>query len=487
MEQNYQVDAGEFVDITSEGIEQIQGYEDNIFNDETKPYSSGKRSWGTLSYATLWVGLIVSIPVYMLASGLLANGMNWWQAVFTIVLGHTIVMVPAVVLGHFGTKYGTNYVLLSKFTFGPRGNIFPTLVRGVLGCFWFGIQAWIGGVALNSIISSLVPAYNAIAHHGILSFLIFLSFNIIIGIKGSNFMSFISKNVSVLLILLSLIVIIWGTKAAGGISNVFSSPIAQGDGQNFWKTFLPALTAMIAFDSTLAINMSDFTRHARSQKAQIVGQLIGAPITTLFIVLVGLFGTVGSASVFGQAIWDPSVLVSKFDNPAIVIVFSVFICLAVLSTNVAGNLIPPAMVMNTLWPKVFKYKTAVFTVGVISFLLMPWKILANPSSYYGFINTVATLLGPMTGIYMVVYMKKIKTDLSIVDLYRKDGGRYFYTSGWNVEGVVILLVTTLFVLSGKFFSQVSFLYDSSYIIGACLASILYVFFDKNHTGGLYDY
>lgn len=352
-----------------------------------------------MSFVTLWVGIIVSIPVYMLASGLLSNGMNWWQSLFTVVLGHTTVMIPAVLLGHFGTKYGANFPLLSKFTFGPKGNVFPSLVRGVLGCFWFGIQSWIRGVALNSIIVRIVPYYANISCNLIVSFIIFLSLNVLIGLKGSWFIKVIENYLAIILIILCFAVVVWATTLAGGLGNVLGHAAAQGNVNNFWKAFWPALTSMIAFDSTIALNMSDFTRHANSQKSQIAGQFIGAPFTTAFIVMVGIFGSVGSALAFGEVIWDPATLVSRFDNPTIVIIFSSLIVAAVLTTNVAGNLIPPGIVLSSLWPKVFKYKTAVLVVGVIAVLAMPWRILENPGGYFSFINTVATFLGLMTGIY----------------------------------------------------------------------------------------
>ncbi|MFD1670665.1 NCS1 family nucleobase:cation symporter-1 [Agrilactobacillus yilanensis] len=466
------------VELTPAGLAEIKKYPGNVYSDQTQPYAFEQRTWNTYAFASLWVGIIISIPVYMLASGLLSNGMNWWQALFTVVLGHTIVMVPAVLLGHFGTKYGTNFPLLSKFAFGPKGNVFPTLVRGILGCFWFGIQCWIGGTAVNSILSVLIPGFADLSVNVYLSFGLFLILNIIIGLKGSGFIKFIENYLAVVLIALCFIVIFWGSAKANGFFNVFKNPVAQGNGGNFWHAFWPALTSMIAFDSTIALNMSDFTRHAKSQKDQIIGQLVGSPFTTLFIVLVSIFGSVGSQIAFGTAIWEPATLVSKFDNPVVVIIFSLVILMAVLTTNVAGNLIPAGIVFSSLWGKIVKYKYAILAVGLIGVVTRPWAIIKNPDSYYNFINTVATVLGPMTGIYMVMYARTLKQPINLVDLYRKDGGQYYYTNGWNVSGVVVLILTTIFVLIGKFVPSLHAIYDSSYILGVLLSAILYYVISK---------
>lgn len=474
----YQVENHGVVELTEAGVEKIQQYPNHVYNSQTKPYSFAQRTWGSYAFASLWVGIIISIPVYMLASGLLANGMNWWQALFTVVLGHTIVMVPAVLLGHFGTKYGANFPLLSKFAFGPKGNVFPTLVRGILGCFWFGIQCWIGGTAVNSILSVLIPSFAHLKFGTYIAFGLFLILNIWIGLKGSGFIKVIENYLAIILLVLCFVVLIWGSMRAGGFTNVFRNPVARGNGGNFWHAFWPALTSMIAFDSTIALNMSDFTRHAKSQKSQVVGQLIGSPFTTLFIVLVSIFGSVGSQIAFGTAIWEPATLVSKFDNPIVVVVFSFVILMAVLTTNVAGNLIPAGIVFSSLWGKVVKYKYAIIAVGIFGIITRPWQIIKNPTNYYNFINTVATVLGPMTGIYMVMYLQHFHKDLDLVDLYRKDGGQYYYRNGWNILGVSILILVTLFVLIGKFVPSLHQIYDSSYIIGVLLSTVLYYLFNK---------
>ena len=453
----------------------------NVYSEDSKPLESSKRDWNTITIISLWVGIIVSIPLYMLAGGLIASGMTWSQALFVIVLGHTLVMIPSVLLGHFGTKYAIGYPLLSKLVFGSKGNIFPTLIRAFLGCFWFSVQSWIGGTAINSIIVVLFPSLESLFVVKFLSYIIFLSINIYIGYSGSKALKIFEQTAAPILILLSFAVLIWAYNVAGSFSSIFEYSYKFSNGSNFSKMFFPALTAMIAFDSTIALNISDFTKYVKNQKQQVIGQFIGAPLMTAFIVFVGVCGTVASQIQFGKAIWNPADLVSKFDNPFIVIVFSIFIMIATMTTNIPANLVPPGIIFSSIWTKIFTYKKAILLVGVISIVAMPWKVLENPNNYIFEVNgTLATFLGPMTGIYLASYWREYKTNVVLLDLYRTDGGLYHYNNGWNIIGMITLLLSTLIVLIGKFVDVpiLKAMYESSYVFGLFISLSLYILIIK---------
>lgn len=461
------------VNFTSNELAEITKYK-TVYTNDTKPINLDNRDWSAWNIMTLWIGIMVSIPVYMLASGLIASGMNWWQSLFTIVLGHTIIIVPATLLGHAGTKYGISYPLLSKLVFGPNGNVFPTMVRALLGCFWFGIQCWIGGTAINSLIGAIIPSWNEFSPHLFICYLIFLALNLYIGATGSKAVKFMEDYSAPILVFMGIAVIVWAYRISGGFTALLSHSVAQGNGGSFFKSFFPALTAMIAFDGTIALNISDFTRHAKSQKAQISGQFIGAPIMTAFIVFVGICGTVASAIAFGEPIWNPADLVSKFDNSIVVVLFSIFIMLATLTTNVAANLIAPGIIFSNLFSKVITYKKSIFIIGIIAILVQPWKILENPNNYIFEVNGIlATFLGPMAGIYLASYWLEYKSEIQLVDLYRTDGGKYYYNKGWNYKAIAILFITTTFLLLGRVIEPFRILYDNSYVLGMIISIIAY--------------
>ena len=312
------------VELTDEGVREIQKHK-NIYTDDTRPLALKDREWSVKNYVTLWTGILVSVAVYTMASALLAAGLTWYQALFICVLGHSLVLIPSILLGKFGSRYGTSFPILSKMVFGPKGTAIPTLIRAFMGCLWFGIQNWIGSVAFHAIIVTILPFYANIPGCEFISFAIFVLINFYIGYHGSKAIRFLEDYSAPVLIFLSAVVIVWAVFVAiqsGGISRLFTTAVAGGDGESFWAQFFPSLTSMIAFDATIALNFSDFTRHEKTDGAQVKGQLIGAPIMTAFIVLVGICGTSGSELAFGEAFWNPSELVAQFDNPFIVIILA---------------------------------------------------------------------------------------------------------------------------------------------------------------------
>ena len=477
----FQVQDGDIVELTAAGVEEIQKHKNN-YTDVTKPIGKKERTWGTWDMANLWIGMIVSIAVYQVASGLIVSGMSWAQALFTIVLGHTLVMIFAVILGHFGTKYGVSYPMLCKLVFGSKGTIVPSLVRGILGCFWFGVQAWIGGQALNTILSTFIPLWGNLGFKGLfISFLIFWAMNVYIAGSGSKAVQKLAKFAAPVLIVLSFIVIVWAIACADwSVANLLSEPSIQGaEGADFWKLFFPALSSMIAFDGGIALSMADFTRNNKTQKSQIIGQVAGAPIMTEFISFVGICGTAGASLAFHEAIWEPAVLVSKFDNPLIVVIFSLFIIMAVLTTNVAANLVPPTNVISTLFAKKVSYKTAALIAAVMALFAQPWNALASAYDLiYNVCGLLGALLGPISGLYLVAYLFEHKTKVDLVDLYREDGGKYYYKSGWNVEIIVIFLLFTVIIAAGKFVPALRFVFDNAYVVGSIGAGLVYFIYLK---------
>ncbi len=441
----YQHEVGDIVALTDSGVSKIKEHENN-YNNDSRPIAPEERDWSTWNMSSLWIGIIVSIATYQIASGLIVAGMAWYQALFTIVLGHTLVMVPAVMLGHFGTKFGMNFPMMSKLMFGIKGSIISSLVRSIVGIFWFGIQTWIGGQAINIIIGLVIPSWKNFGFTGMfISFLIFWLLNVYITQSGSKGVKILETYAAPALIGLSLIVVLWALSVAGwSFTRLLSEPSVSGGRGNFAILFFPALSAMIAFDGGPALSMADFTRHTKNQKSQMIGQLAIAPFMAAYIAFVGICGTSASSIAFGEAIWEPAILVSKFNNPIIVLIFSLFIIAAVLTTNIAGNLVPPSIVFSTLFPKKFSYNKAVLFSAVLGLLTMPWYTMQNPGNLiFTFLGALGTLLGPITGLFIASYWFEFKQKADIVDMYREDGGKYNYSNGWNKEMVIVFSIFTI--------------------------------------------
>ena len=130
-----------------------------LFSHDLAPVPVAKRNWSTYNYAALWISMAHCIPTYMLSSGLIGAGMNWWQALITILLGNTIVLVPILLNSHPGTKYGIPFPVFARASYGTFGSNLPAIMRALVACGWFGIQAWIGGQALHVFFHSIFPGW----------------------------------------------------------------------------------------------------------------------------------------------------------------------------------------------------------------------------------------------------------------------------------------------------------------------------------------
>lgn len=354
---------------------------------------------------------------------------------------------------------------------------FPVIVRGILGVFWFGVQAWIGGQAVNIIISAIYPAWQDGGFTTLfISFLIFWCMNVYIAASGSKAVKILEGISAPVLIVLSLVVIVWGMDVANwNLDTLLSAKVVQSrQGIDFWTLFWPALSAMIAFDGGIALSITDFTRHCVNQKSQIWGQIISAPIMTGYIAFVGICGTAGGYLAFGKEIWEPAVLVGNFESLWVRLVFSAFIIMAVLTTNVAGNLIPPTNIIAAVARGKVGYKMASFIAAVLALFARPWDSL---SSAYHLIfeitQLLGALLGPLSGIFVVAYICEHMKYVEYVDLFRIEGGRYSYSRGWNVRAVSIFLLITAIIFISRIVPSIEFIFNNAYVYGTMASGLLY--------------
>jgi nucleobase:cation symporter-1, NCS1 family len=414
-----------------------------FINRDMAPTRLDQRTWGTKDIAALWVSMSACIPTYMLASSLIAEGMNWWQAVLTIFLGNTIVLIPMVLNAHAGTKYGIPFPVYCRASFGIRGANVPAMLRALVACGWFGIQSWIGGWAIYKILAIVFPAWEALPKIAGLDinaaqlacFLAFWAVNMVVIYLGIDSIRVLLNIKAPLLIVLGLALLAWAYREAHGFGPMLSQPSAFEPGQpkagQFWEFFFPALTGMIGFWATLSLNIPDFTRYARSQRDQVIGQALGLPTTMGLYSFIGVAVTSATAVIYGEAIWDPVVLLSRFRNPAVLSLAMVSLCLATLATNIAANVVGPANDFAHLWPRRISFRTGGLITGVIGILIRPWKLVADPSGFiFEWLVAYSALLGAVGGILIADYYLIRRTRLDLAGLYRK-GGPYWYARGVN--------------------------------------------------------
>ena len=466
--------------MTSELIDtDLSGISDSsLINEDLAATKVSQRTWGTYNIAALWIGMSVCIPTYLLASGLIAAGMNWWQALMTIALGNVIVLIPMVLNAHAGTKYGIPFPVLARASFGTLGSNIPALLRAIVACGWFGIQTWIGGQAFNSLIIIVLPAWAIFSWGPAIGFMLFWGMNVYFIVKGTESIRWLESFAAPFLIVMGLALLYWAWSNGGGFGTILSQPSKFQTTSEFWKFFIPSLTGMVGFWATVSLNIPDFTRYAKSQKSQIIGQAIGLPPTMALFSFIGIAVTSATVVIFGEAIWDPVVLLSKFHNPVIVFLSLLSLIVATLTTNIAANVVSPANDFANLFPKKINFVKGGLITAVIGIVMMPWKLLSDFSAYiFGWLIGYSSFLGPIAGILICDYFLVRNQHLEVKDLYIRNG-IYEYKNGFNPKAIIALAAGVFVALIGLIIPSLHFLYDYAWFVGFAVSFVLYYFLMK---------
>lgn len=475
--------------------------EAGLTNHDLEPVPLERRTWTTVNYLALWVGMCVCIPTYMIASSLIQGGMSVWQAVFTVFLGNVIVLIPMILNGHVGVQYGIPFPIFSRASFGIIGSNIPALLRAVVACGWFGIQTWIGGSTLYTILKifwpgaetfpAVLPAFLGVSLIPFLCFMVFWAINVLLIWKGVESIKKLETYCAPFLIFCGLALLYWAYSNANGFGAMLNTPSKFTTSKEFWAFFIPSLTGMVGFWATLSLNIPDFTRYARDQKAQVIGQALGLPTTMTLFAFIGVAVTSATVVIYGESIWDPVVLIGKFQNPMLIVFSMLAIALATLAMNVAANVVAPANDFANLMPAKINFKIGGMITAVIGILMMPWKLLADPSGYiFTWLVGYSALLGPIAGILLIDYFIIRKCRLQVEDLYRKEG-LYTYTNGYNPRAIAAALIGILpnvpgFLVQIKALEAgviplwITDLYNYAWFIGLFLSGISYYMLMRNH-------
>ncbi len=423
------------------------------FNRDLAPAGPSRRTWNTWNITAMWIGMSVVITTYTLASGLMASGMNWWQALLTISLGNVIVLIPMVLNAHAGTRYGIPFPVFVRASFGIRGANIAAIARALVACGWFGIQTWLGGLALDALLNQLWGGWSDLGWHRGIAFAVFWVVQVAIILRGMEAIKYLESWAAPLLLAGGAAIMVWALVKVGSVTEPFSSAnqselVSAGPG--FWTLFWPALAANVGYWATLSLNIPDFTRFAQSQRSQFIGQAIGLPITMAAFSFIGIAVTAATVVLYGEALWNPIDLITRLGSAGVLILAMIVIVAAQVTTNMAANVVAPSNDFSNLWPRRISFRTGGVITAVIGILMFPWEIYENLAAYiFTWLVGYGSLLGAIAGVMIVDYWVIRRERLDLYDLYSADPrGRYWYASGFNWRAIAAVLVAVVPVIPG---------------------------------------
>lgn len=441
-----------------------------LWNKDLAPIPLEQRTWGTYNYAALWVAMSVNIPTYMLASGMIAGGMNWKQAIFTVFLGNVIVLVPMLLNAHAGARYGIPFPVFARSSFGVLGANVPAVLRALVACGWFGIQTWIGGEAINTLLAALMPTWN----HPWICFFLFWLLNLAVILRGIDTIRSLQGIAAPVLLVLGLAMLGWAYVKAGGFGPMLSTPSKFHTFGEFFAFFVPSLTGVVAFWATVALNIPDFTRYAKGQREQVLGQALGLPTTMTLYSFIGVAVTSATVVVFGAAVWDPVVVLSRLGNPIAVVVAMIALLIATLNVNVAANVVSPANDFSNLYPRRISFKMGGVITCLLGILMQPWKLMSSYGNYIvGWLVGYSSFLGPIAGVMIADYYVVRKKIILTEDLYDRHTF-YEFTRGFNWKAIGALVTGIVVALAGLEIKALNALYHYAWFVGFGVSFIVYL-------------
>ncbi|MFY9950534.1 MAG: NCS1 family nucleobase:cation symporter-1 [Candidatus Sulfotelmatobacter sp.] len=444
-----------------------------LYNPDLAPASADRRHWGTYNFAALWISMSVNILTYMLAASLIQGGMNWKQAVMTIFLGNVIVLAPMLLNSHPGAKYGVPFPVLARASFGVLGANVAAVLRALVACGWFGIQTWIGGEAISILLATLAPGWKNFPYATSICFLLFWLINLAVILMGIEYIRILQGISAPILLGVGLLLLAWAYHGAGGFGPMLAAPSRFTNFKDFLKFLIPALNGTVGFWATVSLNIPDFTRFARNQRDQIIGQALALPTTMTLYAFIGIAVTSATVVIYGTAISDPVQLLSRFHSPVAVVISLIAILLATLNVNIGANVVSPANDFSNLWPRKISFRTGGVITCLMGIALMPWKLLADYNTFIlGWLGGYAAFLGPVAGVMICDYFVVRKRVLQLDDLYLR-GGIYEYSRGFNWRAVVALALGAGTALVGLAIPSVRVLYDYSWFVGFTVSFVVY--------------
>ena len=449
------------------------------YNHDMAPTKVHERTWNKWHITALWIGMSICVPTYTLGGVLSAYfGLSVGEALLAILLANLVVLIPLTLNAFAGTKYGIPFPVLLRSSFGIIGSNVPCLIRALVACGWFGIQTLFGGLAIHLFLGSVFEGWKSLGGTGeVIGFMVFWALNLWVVLRGAESIKWLETLSAPLLVLVGIGLLVWALPNVS-MTELLAQPAKRPEGASVYGYFFAGLTAMVGFWATLSLNIPDFSRYARSQKDQILGQLFGLPLTMFLFAALGVVMTAASEKLVGVTVSDPVSLIGHIQSPGWVALAMALIIIATLSTNTAANIVSPTNDFQNIAPKLINRTTAVILTGLVGLALMAHKLLKKlgllvsdvslETVYSNWLLGYSSLLGPIAGIMVVDYFIIRQQKLDLEGLYLD--GVY---PAWNWNGFIAFGVPVVLTLLSLGSSAFSWFYDYGWFTGSLLGAAIY--------------
>ncbi|KAK0252195.1 hypothetical protein LTR91_005500 [Friedmanniomyces endolithicus] len=431
-------------------------------NKDLDPVPQENKKWEWYHVGGFWIAEGFNVAQLETPSSAVALGLNPGLAIIACLIGNLLVTLPTMSSGYIGSKFGLNFPVVSRASFGMRGAYVAMVIRGVVCVIWMGVQSSVGGNAVRCMIEAIWPSFKnwnadvlpasaSITAPDLLCFAIFWIVQFPFLFLSINALRWFFMIKVVVMPFFGVVLFTWALTAAHGWGPLFSIPNNITNGWTVGYAFCRTITASISGNATFAINMGDITRYAHDSRRAWQMQLL-LPVC---ITLTELLGTVLAASaqvVYGQVQWNPLQVILLWDDRAAKFFAGFLFAFANILTNVAGNSVPFANDLMGLFPKIINIRRGQIICAMLGFAICPWLIQAKATRFLAFLNGYTVFLGPLIGLLLSDYwLVRRGAGLSIRSLYTPGHAHnklYWYTAGVNPRAMIALVAGIAPLLPG---------------------------------------
>ena len=456
----------------------------SLYNEDLAPIEHKDRKWGAFEIFNVWANDVQSLFGYTLAASLfLTYGLNGWAVFAAILIAGFFVMWLVNIMGQPSVRYGIPFPVMARASMGVRGANFPAMVRAIVAIFWYGAQTYFASTAVSLLLKSILGADGGATFLGMsgidwVSFLFVWIFQIWLFWNGiewiTRFLNWAGPFVYLVMIILAGV--IWYKAGGSLLTNV--SDIFKGTGSYEGGTlaaFFAVIGTMIAYFAAVVINYGDFSRFVQSEKQMRAGNLWGLPGNIAFFSLIALIVTAGTVSVFGEALTNPTDIISKVDSLPLTVIAAIMFFAATVGINLVANFIPPAYDLANLMPEKINFRVGGLITSAFALIIGGlWVSTISQIGIFNFVNTLGAILAPVYGIMIVDYYMIKSGKLDIQQLFSADkDGLYYYDNGWNKKAMMAFALAAIFSIATVWLPALGFLSGFSWVIGAALGAIIY--------------